>query len=137
MRKMSDQHDWLRLARQRVDDPICGVCGLQTASRGKRRERIAPLQVGLGGLSRAQLAAVPDDVGFCAALGGLLGEHVHLDAAPIRERPHRIHVGADRVAMVGKEQHELRLLIARFENEALEHRRIRQVGPEFHRLEPA
>ena len=83
-----------------------GSVGWRPRDAEKRCQRIAALPIGFGGLARAQFSAVPDDVGLRAALGRLLRQHVDLDPAAIRERPHRIHVGPYRIAVVNEKQHE-------------------------------
>ena len=56
-------------------------------------------------LTCAQFSAVPDDFRLHAARGRLLRELLHFKSAAIRERPHGIHLRADRVAVVNEIQH--------------------------------
>jgi hypothetical protein len=52
---------------------------------------------------------VPDEVGLRTALGRFLRQHVDFDTAPVRERPHRIHIRPYRITVVNKEQHSFRV----------------------------
>ena len=101
---MSGQHDVAGLAGNRVDDPACRVGGLKTARCGERRERIAKAPIRFRRLTRAQFAAVPDDVRLHPSRSSLLREHVHFKASAIRKRPHRIHIRADRISVVNEIQ---------------------------------
>lgn len=104
MRKVSGQHDVAGFAGDRVDDPACRVGGLKTACCGERSEWIAKSPIGLRRLTCAQFAAVPDDFRLHSACGSLESECIHFKASAIRERPHGIHVRADRVAVVNEIQ---------------------------------
>src|SRR5688572_1091768 len=55
---------------------------------------------------------MPDDVGLRAAFGRFLREHVDFHATAIRQGPHRIDVGPNRVAVMDEEQHRVRNRIA-------------------------
>jgi len=59
--------DVARLAEQAIAKPLRRIVGLQIAGRGELRQRIARAPECFGGLTRTQLAAVPDDVGLRAA----------------------------------------------------------------------
>src|SRR4029450_8830705 len=109
MRKMPHKQDVSRFSRNRVDNPVRRVSGLEAACRGERCQRVAPLPVRLSGFSRAKLTAVPDELWLRTALGGFLRQHVDFDAASIRERPHRIHIRPYRITVVNKEQHNSRV----------------------------
>lgn len=143
MRKMSGEQNVPRVAGEGIDNPAGGIGGLQPARRGECREGIATLPVRLGSLTRAKLAAVPHDIGLRAELRSLLREHVHLYAAAIRQRAHRIHVRANGVTMMREEQHGViadgpsRLSLARFENEAVQHGCVAELRAQLYRFEAA
>ncbi len=105
MREMAGEHHVLRCSPERVDDPVGGISRLETVCRRERCKRVALLPICFGGLARAQLSAMPDDVGLRAMLCRFPRQHVNLGAAPVRERPHRIHVRAYRIAVVNEKQH--------------------------------
>lgn len=105
MRKVSREHDVPRLAGNRIDNPVCGVRRLQAARRREHRERVAAAQVRFGRLTRAHFSAVPDHVRLRTMCGGFLRKHVDVEAATVGEGPHRIHVGADGVAVMDEIQH--------------------------------
>ena len=104
MRKVSGEHHVTRFACDRVDNPVGRVSRLKAACCRERRKWIADAPIGFRRLARAQFAAVPDHIGLDAADGGLLSEAVHFEAPAIRERPHRIHLRADRVSVVNEIQ---------------------------------
>jgi hypothetical protein len=105
MRKVSGDEEMLRFAGDRINYPVRGVCRLKAACGRERRERVAPFPIRFSCLPRAQFSAVPDDIGLCAALRRFLRQRVGFHPAAIRQRPHRIYIGCDGIAMVNKKQH--------------------------------
>jgi hypothetical protein len=55
-------------------------------------------------LTSAQFAAVPDHLRLDATRNCLLSERIDFEPAAIRERPHRIHVGTDRISVMDEVQ---------------------------------
>ena len=100
MREMaSDQHVAIH-GSQAVANPPREIVGLQIASGGKLRQRIARAPKRFGGLPRAQLAAVPDDCGLRAARSRL-GRYSRDVAVPaLRKWPTRVDLRADRVTVM-------------------------------------
>src|SRR5205823_6927077 len=60
--EMAGRDDVARFSAEPIAKPLRGIVGLQIARSGELRERVAGAPHGFGGLLRAQLAAVPDDL---------------------------------------------------------------------------
>ena len=100
MRHVTDHHHLAGFRKQAVGDPRWRVVRQQPARGGELRERIARVPVRVGGLARAQLAAVPDDVRLRVTCSRFACQFLHLLLSPGRERPHRVLVGSHGVAVV-------------------------------------
>ena len=101
---MSDDHHVAAFAGYRVDNPGRRIGRLQTTCGGKGRERITAAPECLGRLPRAKLAAVPDDEGFDACAGRFLRQQIDFDAPTSRQRPGRIDLRPDCVAMMNEKE---------------------------------
>ncbi len=102
---MSNEHDVKRLSDSprevhALENPFWRIIRLKTARRRKLRKRVAVPQESFCGLLRAQFPAVPDEGGFRNKVGGCLGKPVDFGAAARRERPRRIDVRSNSVAVV-------------------------------------
>jgi hypothetical protein len=71
---VSGDQNAARFADETITYPLWRIVWQQSAFRGDRRERIACLPEGVGGLAGAQLAAVPDDIRLHTTLSGKDGE---------------------------------------------------------------
>src|SRR5437762_12460583 len=104
MREVTGDQHVACFATQSVAHPGRRVVWLQVACRREFSERIARAPARFGGLPRAQLAAVPHDGGLCAAGGGF-GGYARDRCLPARgERPPRVDIRADRLAVVNEKQ---------------------------------
>lgn len=101
MREVPGDQHIVGLARQSIADPLGGVVGLQITRGGKSRERIARAPVRLGGLPRAQLAAVPDDRGSRAAPRRFGGEGGDVVFTAGRQRAAGVDLRPDRLTVMG------------------------------------
>ena len=102
--KVSGNQDVPRFPAQPIAQPCRGIIRLQVARRRKFSERVASAPERLRRLTRAQLAAVPDDRGPRAASRGVLRRSLHGLAAPRRERAPRIDIRPDCVAVMNEKQ---------------------------------
>ena len=100
VRKVSGDQNVAFFAAQSIADPLRGIVRLQIFRRGELRQRVAGVPQGIGCLARAQLTAVPDDVRPDTARGELRGDSLDLRPPTRRQRPPRIHVGPDCVAVM-------------------------------------
>src|SRR5262249_11538062 len=98
-----DQHVAV-LAAQSVAHPRGRAVGLQISRRGGLRQGIARAPERLGGRPRPQFAAVPHEGGARAARRRLSRQPRHVRRADRRERPPRIDLGADGVAVMDQEE---------------------------------
>ena len=89
------------LSRSRIH--AGGSAGWKIPGGGKFRQRVASLPERFGCLTSAQLAAVPHDCRPRLALRRFRRESCHLLSAPFGQRTARIHLGADRLAVMDQE----------------------------------
>ena len=87
-----------------VAHPLGGILRLQIAGRRELRERVAGAPEGLGRLLRAELAAVPDDRGLDASRRRAGGQALDSQTAARGERPLRIDLRADGVAVMDEDE---------------------------------
>ena len=102
MRRMAPKENPALLAGQRVVEPRWRIVRLKAADGLERRERIAGLPEDLRGLTRPQFPAVPHDRRYHAATDGRLRQASGLGASTLGQRPHRVEVWPDRLAVVDK-----------------------------------
>ena len=84
--------------------PRRGIPGLEVACRREGRQRVAGAPEGFGRLLRPQFSAVPDGRRLDAAGGCHAREPIDLCPADERQRPARVHVRANGVAMMNERQ---------------------------------
>jgi hypothetical protein len=104
MWKMSGDQDVARFTRQAIAHPRRRIGGLQIACRRKLGQRVARTPEGLGSLLRSEFSAVPDDIGMNAAFCGKRRQSIDGGLADWRERPARIDLGTNSVAVVNEIQ---------------------------------
>jgi len=102
VRKVTSQHDVANLELEAVGHPLRVVLRLQIARRTELREGIARTPEALGGLFRAELAAVPDHHGLDTERCGFGCETFDLLATCFRERTQRIDTRTKRLAVMNK-----------------------------------
>lgn len=85
VRHVANQHDVACLADKHVGDSLGVVSRLKTSSCRDSSERVTRAPVGVDGLSRAQLSAVPDHRRLGAALSSLFGQPLHQGAPLVRQ----------------------------------------------------
>ena len=99
---MPRDQDIARFATEAIPYPLGCILGLEIARRRERRERVADAPEGLGCLAGAEFSAMPHYERTRAASPGFDRESRNLLASPFGERPARIHVRSDRIAVVNK-----------------------------------
>lgn len=104
MGKVSGNQDVPRFPAQPIAQPRRRVVRLQVARGREFSERVASAAERFRRLTRAQLAAVPDDRGPRAASCRVLCRPLHGVAALLRERAPRIDFRPDRVAVMNEKQ---------------------------------
>ena len=104
MRKVAGDQHIARLAAQAIANPVGRIGGLDVARRGKIRQRIARAPEGFRGLSRPQLAAVPNDGRPRASNLRLFGQSHDMLPSGIGQRTPRIDIRADGVAVVNEDK---------------------------------
>ena len=104
---MPRDQDVARFATEAIPYPFGRILGLEIARRRKRRERVADAPEGLGCLAGAEFSAMPHHEGTRAASPGFDRESRNILASPFGERPARIHVRPDRIAVVNKEEFQV------------------------------
>lgn len=104
MGKVSGNQNVPRFPAQPIAQPCRRVVRLQIARGRKFSERVASAPERFRRLTRAQLAAVPDDRGPRAASRGVLRRSLHGLAALGRERAPGIDIRPDRVAVMNEKQ---------------------------------
>src|SRR5712691_1865701 len=109
MREVSHEHDVASFACHRLSNPGRGVGWLEASCCGECGKRIAAAPERFGGLPGPELAAVPDDCGLDAPLGGLLSQQIDLDAAASGKRPRRIDIWPNGITVVNQVQQYLLL----------------------------
>jgi hypothetical protein len=97
---MTGDQDVTRLATQAVADPFGRVIGLEVARRRERRERVANPPECLRGLAGAKFPAVPYHDRPRTARLRFGGQPRNLRASSFGERPARIDIRSDRVAVM-------------------------------------
>ena len=100
MREMSGEQDVARFSMQPVANPMCGIIRLEIARRREISQRVARTPERLRGLLRAELAAVPDDRGFGSACRRVVRQALDGSLPDVGQRPARVDLGADRVAVM-------------------------------------
>ena len=100
MRKVARDQDVALLSTQPLCNPLRRIVGLEIPRRTKLGQGVTGAPQRLGGLLRAQLAAVPDNGGPGAASGRLRREPFDVGAAVDRQRPLRVDVRSDGVAVM-------------------------------------
>ena len=93
-----------RLLTQSIPDPGRRVSRLKIARRGERRQRVAGAPERFGRLLRPQFSAVPDRRRLDAAGGCHAREPIDVCPADERQRPARVHVRANGIAMMDERQ---------------------------------
>ena len=78
---------------------------LEAADRGELCQRVTQAQEGLGGLPRAELAAVPDDFGLHTTRSRRSRQPLGMDSALGRQRPLRLDFRADRLGVMHEIDH--------------------------------
>ena len=112
--KMSGNQNVPGFPAQPIAEPSRRVVRLQVTRGRKFSERVASAPERFRRLTRAQLAAVPDDRGPRAASRGGLRRSLHGLAALRREGAPRIDIRPDRVAVMNEKQVQSRGLYAVF-----------------------
>ena len=81
MGKVAGDQDVARLSTQPFCNPLRRIVGLEIPRRTELSQRIAGAPERLGGLLRAQLAAVPDDRGARPSSSRVRGDPLDVGAA--------------------------------------------------------
>ena len=110
MRIVTRDQDVMRLATEAILDPLGRVVRLEVARRGERREGVANAPERLGCLPRAKLSTVPHHYRTRAARCRVGGEALNFCAPSFGQRPARIDIRSDRVAMMNEIEVQLSTL---------------------------
>jgi hypothetical protein len=100
--KVSSDQNVARFGAQAIAHPARRIVGLQIVRRSKLGKRVARPPERLGGLTRAQLAAVPDDRRSRTSSGGLCRETLDLSSSHSGEGALRINVRTDSVTVMNQ-----------------------------------
>ena len=92
------------LFAESIPHPCRGIPWLEIARRGEGRQRVAGAPEGFGRLLRPQFSAVPDGRRLDAAGGCHAREPIDVCPADERQRPARVHVRANGIAMMNERQ---------------------------------
>ena len=92
------------LFAESIPHPRRRIPWLEVACRGEGRQRVARAPEGFGRLLRPQFSAVPDGRRLDAARGCQGCEPIDVYPADERQRPARVHVRANGIAMMNERQ---------------------------------
>lgn len=107
VRKVSDEHQIARFVAQAIPHDHRRIRRLEIAGRRERAERVAGAPEYLRRLAAAQLSAVPHDIGASAARRGVGRKPFDSGAAASRERPARIDLRSQGVAVMNQVEKHL------------------------------
>ena len=102
MRIVTGNQNVARFGPEPIPDPFRRVVRLQIAGGGERCERVARAPECLGGLAGSKLSAVPHYQRTRAACLRFGGEAGNICASLFGERPSRIHLRPNRVAVMNE-----------------------------------
>ena len=106
VRKVPGNQNIARLSAQTVFHPLRRIGWLHIARGGQCRKRVAFSPEGFSRLSRAQLSTVPDHRRTRTERRGLPRQTGDVVAPPLGERPARIDIGANGVAVVHEKKRQ-------------------------------
>jgi hypothetical protein len=102
VREVADDQNIARLGAQPVPHPGRRVVRLEILGRGELCERVAGPPERLRGLTRAQLATMPDDIWRDVTLCRECREAIDGSAPDRRQRPPRVDLRSDRRAVMNQ-----------------------------------
>src|SRR4051812_42296587 len=123
MWEVADEQDVARLTSQSAANPGGRVVWLQVARGRELSQRVACAPEAFGRLACAQLPAVPDDRRPRTAARGFGGRTLDRFTSAWRQRPPRIDLGPDGLAMMDEEQLHLTASCAPADADTLARRR--------------